>query len=106
MDKRSIIGYILIGFVLIGYFMLNQPSPEDIARQQRYNDSIALVEKGKALAEKAQEQLRLNEIEEQKKDSSNILFNALNGTEETITLSNEHMDIFQMCDSFELFIIS
>ena len=93
MDKRSIIGYILIGFVLIGYFMLNQPSPEDIARQQRYNDSIALVEKGKQLAEKAQEQLRLNEIEEQKKDSSNILFNALNGTEETITLSNEYISV-------------
>ena len=51
MDKRSIIGYILIGFVLIGYFMLNQPSPEDIARQQRYKDSIVLVEKGKQHAE-------------------------------------------------------
>ena len=53
MDKRSIIGYVLIGIVLIGYFMLNQPSAEDMARQQRYNDSIAIVLKNKELAEKA-----------------------------------------------------
>ncbi|MBR5455387.1 MAG: membrane protein insertase YidC [Bacteroidaceae bacterium] len=89
MDKRSIIGYVLIGIVLIGYFMLNQPSAEDMARQQRYNDSIAIVLKNKELAEKAQEQIRLNEIEAQKNDSTDILFNALNGTEETIILSND-----------------
>jgi YidC/Oxa1 family membrane protein insertase len=93
MDKRSIIGYVLIGFVLIGYFMLNQPSAEDLARQQKYNDSIALVLKEKELSEKAQELARINEIETQKNDSTNLFFSALNGTEEFVTLSNGEIDV-------------
>ena len=93
MDKRTIIGYVLIGIVLIGYFMLNQPSQEDLARQQRYNDSIAFVQQNRELAEKAHEQKILDELKEQKSDSTGILFNALNGTEETITLSNDVVSV-------------
>ena len=49
MDKKSIIGYILIGIVLIGYFSLNQPSAKDIEAQKHYQDSIAFVEKTKEM---------------------------------------------------------
>lgn len=42
MDKNTIIGFVLIAAVLIGFTILNQPSKEDIARQeeQRRRDSI------------------------------------------------------------------
>ena len=38
MDKRSIIGYILIGLVLVFYFYYNQPSEEQIqALMKKHN---------------------------------------------------------------------
>ena len=42
MDKNTIIGFVLIAAVLIGFTVLNQPSKEDIARQQEQyrRDSI------------------------------------------------------------------
>lgn len=44
MDKNTIFGFVLIGLILIGFSVLNKPSEEELARQQRYNDSIALVQ--------------------------------------------------------------
>ena len=48
MDKNTIIGFLLIGLLVLGFSWYNQPSPEQLANRQRYQDSIALV--------KAQEQ--------------------------------------------------
>ena len=93
MDKKSIIGYILIGIVLIGYFMLNQPSPEDIAAQQHRQDSIAFVEKMKELELQKAYEKEQAEFEKQKSDTTNIFFNVLNGKEEIISLSNEKVNI-------------
>ncbi|MBR3855588.1 MAG: membrane protein insertase YidC [Bacteroidaceae bacterium] len=93
MDKNSIIGYVLIALVLGGYFYLNQPDPEKIEAQRRYQDSIAALEY-------EQEQLRIEEIKErearlneQKSDSSSFLFNALKGEAKNITLRNEKLSI-------------
>ncbi len=44
MDKNTIIGFLLIGVVLFGFSWLNQPSPEQLEAQRRYNDSIAKIE--------------------------------------------------------------
>ncbi|MBO7301945.1 MAG: membrane protein insertase YidC [Bacteroidaceae bacterium] len=93
MDKKSIIGYILIGIVLIGYFSLNQPSPEDLAAQQHRQDSIAFVEKVKELEQQKAAEKELAEFEKQKSDTTNILFNVLNGEEKVVTLSNDKVDI-------------
>ena len=93
MDKKSIIGYILIGLVLIGYFTLNQPSPEDLAAQQQRQDSIAFVEKMKELELQKANEKELAEFEKQKSDTTNILFNVLNGKEEILSLSNEKVSI-------------
>ena len=93
MDKKSIIGYILIGIVLIGYFALNRPSPEDLAAQQHRQDSIAFVEKMKELEQQKANEKELAEFEKQKSDTTNILFNVLNGKEEIVTLSNEKVNI-------------
>ncbi len=35
MDKNTIIGFVLIAAVLIGFSMWNQPSDEELAKQQQ-----------------------------------------------------------------------
>ncbi|MBR4848147.1 MAG: membrane protein insertase YidC [Bacteroidaceae bacterium] len=93
MDKRSIIGYILIGIVLIGFFSLNQPSKKDIEAQKHYQDSIALVEKIKEFEQQKAEMAALAEIEKQKKDTTDLFFNVLNGEEKTVVLSNSKINV-------------
>lgn len=51
MDKNTIIGFILIGAIVIGFTILNRPSQEQIAEQQRLRDSIQQVEEQKAILE-------------------------------------------------------
>ena len=93
MDKKSIIGYILIGLVLIGYFTLNKPSAKDIEAQKHYQDSIALIEKIQEFEQQQAEQAKLAEIERQKKDSTDLFFNVLNGKEEAVVLSNDKVNV-------------
>ena len=50
MDKNTITGFVLIAALLIGFSWYNKPSDEEIAQQQRVQDSIANVEKKKAAA--------------------------------------------------------
>ncbi|NDP22055.1 MAG: membrane protein insertase YidC [Paludibacter sp.] len=47
MDKNTIIGFVLIAGIIIGFSMLSKPSEEEIAKQARYNDSIAFVQQAK-----------------------------------------------------------
>jgi YidC/Oxa1 family membrane protein insertase len=51
MDKNTIIGFVMIALIIIGFSQLNKPSEEEIAKQARYNDSIALVYKAQLEAE-------------------------------------------------------
>jgi YidC/Oxa1 family membrane protein insertase len=44
MDKKSLIGLVLMGVLLVGYSLFTKPSKEDLERNQRINDSIAIVE--------------------------------------------------------------
>ena len=44
MDRNSIIGIVLIAGIFVVWGIVNKPSEEEIARQKRYNDSIALVQ--------------------------------------------------------------
>lgn len=93
MDKKSIIGYILIGIVLIGYFSLNQPSPEDLAAQKHRQDSIEMMERIMELEQEKAEEKKLAEIERQKNDSTDLFFNVLNGKEENVVLSNDKVNV-------------
>jgi YidC/Oxa1 family membrane protein insertase len=49
MDKKSLIGLLLMGVLLVGYSIFTKPSKEDIARNQRVRDSLTLVEVQKRL---------------------------------------------------------
>lgn len=53
MDKKQIIGFVLIFGLLILMQVINKPSPEEIA-QKKMQDSIALVEQQKVLEENPQ----------------------------------------------------
>jgi YidC/Oxa1 family membrane protein insertase len=47
MDRNSLLGLVLIGAILIGYSYLTSPTSEQLAAQQKTQDSLALVEKNK-----------------------------------------------------------
>ena len=44
MDKKSIIGIVLIFLIVLGFSYFNRPSDEEVARAQRQRDSIAAVQ--------------------------------------------------------------
>lgn len=44
MDKKSLIGLVLMGVLLVGYSLFTKPSKELLEKNQRINDSITLVE--------------------------------------------------------------
>lgn len=56
MDKNTIIGFVLMLLVVLGFSWATQPSAEEIAAQQRYNDSIAAVELAQAMELQALQQ--------------------------------------------------
>jgi YidC/Oxa1 family membrane protein insertase len=49
MDRNSLIGLLLIGTILIGWLYFSAPSKEEIARRQKQQDSLLLVQKEEAL---------------------------------------------------------
>lgn len=44
MDKKSIIGLVIIGALLVGYSIFNKPQKAELAEQKRIQDSISQVE--------------------------------------------------------------
>ena len=93
MDKKSIIGYVLIGLVLIGFFQFNQPTAEDLAAEKARKDSIALAQQLNKLEMAKAAEAEKAAIESQKNNPEEMLYNVLNGKDSTITLSNEKIDV-------------
>jgi YidC/Oxa1 family membrane protein insertase len=79
MDRNSIIGLILIAAIVIGFSILNQPSQEQLAEQQRVRDSLHLLELQRVAALEAQ-QTAANVIQD---DSFSDFFNINQETAET-----------------------
>jgi len=65
MDKKSIIGIVLIFAILVVFSLLNQPSKEEIEATKRKRDSIAQVE-----AEQALQQQKLQQQQEEEQQQS------------------------------------
>jgi YidC/Oxa1 family membrane protein insertase len=75
MDKKSFIGLFLIGAIILGYQFFTAPSKADLARHQRYNDSVELDSR-KAKAKYDAAQLSKKAAVESagvKKDSSTVV---------------------------------
>ena len=97
MDKRTILGFVLIAAVLIGFSWYNQPSKEELAAQAK-QDSIASVVKQKqnemAQAQKqAAEQKRQSQIEAAANDTTALFHKNLNGKNHDITLKNSKLNL-------------
>ena len=93
MDKNSITGFTLIGLLFVAYFYFNTPDPEQAKVQQRYQDSIAAIQRAEEIAREKIIAAEEAAIEEQKNDSTSTFFNVLNGTEQTVTLANEKVSV-------------
>ena len=93
MDKNNLIGFGLIGLVLVSFIYFNQPDPQQIEAQKRYQDSIAAVIEQQEAEARALIEKQAQEIKALGADSTSILFNALNGEESFVTLANEKLSI-------------
>ncbi len=65
MDKKSIIGIVLIFAILVVFSIINQPSKEEIEAAKHRKDSIAQIEMEKAM-------LRQQQEEQQRKDTPGL----------------------------------
>ncbi|MCD7975990.1 MAG: membrane protein insertase YidC [Tannerellaceae bacterium] len=103
MDKNTIIGFLLIGIVLFAFSWWNQPSPEQVEAQRRYQDSIA-AEYAKQIDEQQRNQnvTEDNSWEEEVTDSLKaaqlertygVFANAMSGTDEKVILENDLVEI-------------
>ena len=84
MDKRSIIGYILIGLVLVFYFYFNQPSEEQIQAQKEYaaaQKREALKKDSISMAEETMKMAMVN-------DRNNFFYNVLRGVNRNVAIEN------------------
>ncbi|MDX8339578.1 membrane protein insertase YidC [Draconibacterium sp. IB214405] len=106
MDKKSIIGIVLIFVILVVFSLINQPSKEEVEAARQRRDSIAQVEAQQALElQKMQEQQELqnaameadtavqNQIMQQKVEELGAFGTASVGTEEFTTLENNQVKI-------------
>ncbi len=106
MDRKSLIGLLLIGAMLIAYSIWTRPSQEELAEQKRVNDSIRQVQYEQTM-QAAEEQRRLDSIEltkeqntvapqvasgDQNKDLG-VFGNAASGVEKLITLENDQLKL-------------
>ncbi len=90
MDKNTITGLVLIGVLLVGFSFLSRPSDEQQAAQKKYYDSIAVVQQQQeALKAKTEAALANEKKMAVANDSSALFFNALNGTDEKVSIANE-----------------
>jgi membrane protein insertase, YidC/Oxa1 family, N-terminal domain len=97
MDKNTITGFVLIGIVLFAFSWFNQPSPEQLEAQRRYNDSIERVEAQRLISAED-----LRKAENALQDSVNIVqleqnfgsfASVMTGESETVTLENELFEL-------------
>ncbi len=94
MNRDTIIGFILIALVLIGFSWWNQPSQEEIEAYQHQQDSIAAVEKDKAVKQQMAEQERKDAAEAALKgDTTALFYSALNGENQQVVLENEKVQL-------------
>ena len=89
MDKRSIIGYILIGLVLLGYFYFSRPSEEQIQAEKAKIEAKRKEEIRKdsiSMAEELHKQTLVN-------DTANFFYNVLRGEYRDVTIENEKIKV-------------
>ncbi|GBU08215.1 membrane protein insertase YidC [Bacteroidales bacterium] len=105
MDKKTLIGFLLIGAILFTFTWLNQPTPEQIESQRKYQDSIAVVDQ---VQQKLSELSTANELqhqaqiisqqpdsirEQELQNNFGSFFSAAQGEETFVNIENEFLSI-------------
>lgn len=96
MDRNTVIGFVLIGAILFAYSWLSKPSDAQVKLQQRYNDSIALVEKHRNIAEQQAKPSPVQPVllsDSAKAARFGSFAAAATGVEKIETLENELMEV-------------
>ncbi|MBO7290284.1 MAG: membrane protein insertase YidC [Bacteroidaceae bacterium] len=89
MDKKSIIGYILIGLVLLGYFYFSRPSEEQIQAEKALAEAKKKEEIRKDSIQMAEEANRLSQIGNQ----GSFFYNVLRGENRNVAIENEKIKV-------------
>lgn len=89
MDKRSIIGYILIGLVLLGYFYFSRPSEEQIQAEKEKIEAKRKEEIRKDSISMAEEQHKQTLVN----DTASFFYNVLRGEYRDVTIENEKIRV-------------
>lgn len=96
MDKKTIIGLLLIFAIVMGFSYFNRPSDEEVARYQAQRDSIARIEAAqeaeRLAAERAQAALRdtaQQKAGDERKGAAQVFFAA--GEEKNLVLGNDKL---------------
>ena len=86
MNKNTLTGFALIAVLLVLFNWWSQPTQEEIDAYQRQQDSIAQIQ---ANAEQQKEEALNAAKTEAVVDSAALFYNAMNGKNEVVTLSND-----------------
>ena len=94
MNKDTIIGFVLIAVVLIGFSWYNQPSAEEIEAARKQDSIAAAIKDNAAKQQKLNEAARKAHAESAAKaDSSALFFAALSGTNQSVVLKNDKVEL-------------
>ncbi len=108
MDKNTWIGFLIIAAIIVGFTMLNRPSKEELAERQRVQDSINAVRLAEAEAQRLSDSLQIvaaesntnateavdpEKTQERLQAAYGTFAQAAQGTEQLVTLENEHLRI-------------
>ena len=93
MNKKTILAYVLIGIVVILFFKSNQVTPEEMAKEKAWKEQVARTEEENKRIEQENLAKRKEFFENHKNSPDSLLYSVLNGVNDTITLSNEKLDI-------------
>ncbi|NLA24997.1 MAG: YidC/Oxa1 family membrane protein insertase, partial [Bacteroidales bacterium] len=96
MDKRTVIGLVLIGLILLGYSIINKPSKEQLAEQQRFRDSIRQVQINDSIEQAALAALNIND--------ENIQDTSINETLEIESEINDSIKAVALAEKYGAFV--
>ena len=89
MDKKSLIGYVLIGLVLVLYFNFSQPTQEEINAEK----SRIEAQKNEQARREQQEQMAHDAFIAQKDSVNSLFYNVLKGEDKRVTLQNSKLKV-------------
>ena len=89
MDKKSIIGYVLIGVVLLGYFYYSRPSEEQLQAERIFAETQKKESARKDSIIMAEEVKKMELVN----NEGNFLYNVLRGENKNVTIENEKIKV-------------